>query len=154
MKKIVVFSDIHYNCVPEKVKSVANEADYLFFLGDGGSRLGDLLFHDGLVAVKGNCDDTPFPRETVMEIEGVKCLVTHGDLYSVKRGLLPLSYRAKELGCTLVCYGHTHYAEIIEEDGITFLNPGAIHSPMTGTPSYAYVVIQGDKVTAKIVDIY
>ena len=36
MKKIVVFSDIHYNCVPEKVKSVANEADYLFFLGDGG----------------------------------------------------------------------------------------------------------------------
>ena len=52
MKKIVVFSDIHYNCVPEKVKSVANEADYLFFLGDGGSRLGDLLFHHGLVAVR------------------------------------------------------------------------------------------------------
>ena len=154
MKKIVVFSDLHYANIPEKIKSVANEADYLFFLGDGGSRLGDLLFHHGLVAVKGNCDDTPFPREEVIEIEGVKCLVTHGDLYSVKRGLLPLSYRAKELGCTLVFYGHTHYAEILEEDGITFLNPGAIHSPMTGTPSYAYVVIQGDKVTAKIVDIY
>lgn len=154
MKKLVVFSDIHYNCVPEKVKSVANEADCLFFLGDGGSRLGDLLFSKNLVAVKGNCDDTPFPREAVVEIEGVKVLATHGDLYSVKRDLLPLSYRAKELGCSLVLYGHTHLAEIIEEDGITFVNPGAIHSPQTGTPSYAYIVVVGDKVTAKIVDIY
>jgi putative phosphoesterase len=65
-----------------------------------------------------------------------------------------LSYRAKELGCSLVLYGHTHYAEIIEDDGLTLVNPGAIHSPVAGTPSYAYVVIQGDKVTAKIVDIY
>lgn len=154
MKTLVVFSDSHYDTIPEKIKSVASEADYLFFLGDGGARLGDLLFHKNLVAVKGNCDDTPFPREQVVEIQGVKILATHGDLYGVKRGLLPLSYRAKELGCTLVLYGHTHYAEIFEDDGLTFVNPGAIHSPVTGTPSYAYVVISKGNVTAKIVDIY
>lgn len=154
MKTIVVFSDNHYESIPERLKSVANEADFVFFCGDGVSRLGDLLFHKGLVTVKGNCDDAPFPREQVIDIEGVKCLITHGDLYGVKRDLLPLYYHAKELGCSLVCYGHTHYASAEKVDDITFINPGAIHSPVIGNPSYAYIVINGNQITEKIVNLY
>ena len=154
MKTIVVFSDSHYDNIPERLKSVANEADFVFFCGDGVARLGDLLFHKGLVAVKGNCDDAPFPREQVIDIEGVKCLITHGDLYGVKSDLLPLYYRARELGCRLVCYGHTHYAKMEKVEGITFINPGAIHSPVASQPSYAYIVINGNQITEKIVNIY
>ena len=154
MKTIVVFSDIHHAGVPDKILSVANEADYVFFLGDGISHLGDLLFHKGLVAVKGNCDFVSFSREEVVEIEGVKILITHGDLHGVKRDLLPLYYSAKELGCGLVCYGHTHYAKAEKVDDITFINPGAIHSPVIGNPTYAYIVINKGKITHKIVNIY
>ena len=154
MKTIVVFSDSHYDNIPERLKSVANEADFVFFCGDGVARLGDLLFHKGLVAVKGNCDDAPFPREQVIDIEGVKCLITHGDLYGVKSDLLPLYYRARELGCRLVCYGHTHYAKMEKVEDITFINPGAIHSPIASQPSYAYIVINGNQITEKIVNIY
>ena len=154
MKTIVAFSDLHYSALPERLKSVALESDYVFFLGDGCMRLGDMLFHKGLVAVKGNCDDALFPREQIVEIEGVRCLLTHGHMYGVKRDLLPLYYHAKELGCGLVCYGHTHYASVEKVDDITFINPGAIHSPVTGNPSYAYIVVNGNQITEKIVNIY
>ena len=154
MKTIVAFSDLHYSAIPDRLKSVALESDYVFFLGDGCMRLGDLLFHEGLVAVKGNCDDCNFKREEIVEIEGVKILATHGDLYGVKRDLLPITLRAKELGCSLVCYGHTHYATAEDIDGLTLINPGAIHSPVIGTPSYAYIVINDKNITYKIVDLY
>ena len=154
MKTIVAFSDLHYSAIPDRLKSVALESDYVFFLGDGGSRLGDLLFHKGLVAVKGNCDDCPFPREEIVQVEGVKILATHGDLYGVKRDLLPLTLRANELGCDMVLYGHTHYANTEEFDGLTLINPGAIQSPVTSTPTYCYIVINGNQITHKIVPLY
>ncbi len=154
MKTIVAFSDLHYSAIPDRLKSVALESDYVFFLGDGGSRLGDLLFHKGLVAVKGNCDDCPFPREEIVDVEGVKILATHGDLYGVKRDLLPLTLRANELGCDMVLYGHTHCTNIEEFDGLMLINPGAIHSPVIGTPTYCYIVINGEQITHKIVPLY
>ena len=154
MKTIVAFSDLHYSAIPDRLKNVALESDYVFFLGDGCMRLGDLLFHKGLVAVKGNCDDCNFKREEIVEIEGVKILATHGDMYGVKRDLLPITLRAKELGCGLVLYGHTHYAMAEDIDGFTLINPGAIHSPVTGNPTYAYIVINGNQITEKIVNIY
>lgn len=154
MKTIVAFSDLHYSAIPDRLKSVALESDYVFFLGDGGSRLGDMLFHKGLVAVKGNCDDCPFPREEVVDIEGVKILATHGDLYGVKRDLLPIALRANELGCGLVLYGHTHCANTEEFYGLTLINPGSIQSPVIGTPTYSYIVIHGNQITHKIVPLY
>lgn len=154
MKTIVAFSDLHYSAIPDRLKNVALESDYVFFLGDGCMRLGDLLFHKGLVAVKGNCDDCNFKREEIVEIEGVKILATHGDMYGVKRDLLPITLRANELDCGLVLYGHTHYASVEKVDDTTFINPGAIHSPVTGNPSYAYIVINGNQITEKIVNIY
>ena len=154
MKTIVAFSDLHYSAIPDRLKSVALESDYVFFLGDGISHLGDLLFHKGLVAVKGNCDFVSFSREEVVEIEGVNILATHGDLYGVKRDLLPLYYRAKELDCQLALYGHTHYATAEDIDGLALINPGAIHSPVIGNPTSAYIVINDKKITYKIVDLY
>ncbi len=154
MKTLIAFSDIHYSPVPEKIKSVAEESDYVVFLGDGCINLGDMLLMKKLTAVKGNCDDVPFPREEVLQVEGVKIFVTHGDRYSVKNDLLHLSLKAKELGANLCLYGHTHNAVIEEFDGVTFVNPGAVQSPFSRAPSYAYIVINKGSVTAKIVDIY
>ena len=59
--------------------------------------------------------------------------------------------RAKELGCDLVFYGHTHVAEIETVKGITFINPGCM-TPYSPKKSFAYVVINGERVTAIIND--
>ena len=96
MKTIFAFSDIHEGTIPPRLLAVAEESDYVFFLGDGAARMGDLALHKGFFAVKGNCDYLPLPEETVTEVEGVKILLTHGHRYGVKTDLLSLALRAEE----------------------------------------------------------
>lgn len=154
MKTIVAFSDSHGFPLPAKLDAVAHEADYVFFLGDGISGLGDIMLHKGLHAVRGNCDGyNGFPDEELVEVENVKILLTHGHNHHVKRDKLSLFLRAQELGANIALYGHTHFAEEEEQDGILLLNPGAISSPMLGAPSYAYIVVNGSKFTHKIVKL-
>ena len=64
MKTIFAFSDIHEGTIPPRLLAVAEESDYVFFLGDGAARMGDLALHKGFFAVKGNCDYLPLPEET------------------------------------------------------------------------------------------
>ncbi len=153
MNTIVAFSDSHNMPLPSRLTDVANESKYVFFLGDGLGSLGDLMCHKGFHGVKGNCDRYEFCDEEVVETDGVRILLTHGDKYHVKRGLLELDLRARELGCTLVFYGHTHFAQIDESTGITFVCPGSICSPLSGAPSYAYTVVHDGKFTVKIVNL-
>lgn len=153
MNTIVAFSDSHNMPLPSRLTDVANESKYVFFLGDGLGSLGDLMCHKGFHGVNGNCDRYEFCDEEVVETDGVRILLTHGDKYHVKRGLLELDLRARELGCTLVFYGHTHFAQIDENTGITFVCPGSICSPLSGAPSYAYAVVHNGKFTVKIVNL-
>ena len=48
----------------------------------------------------------------------------HGHLYRANQELM--AYAAKENGCDIVIYGHTHRQVDKEEYGIRFLNPGAL----------------------------
>ena len=154
MKTIVVFSDSHGLPLPTKLLDVALESDYVFFLGDGTSGLGDLLLHKGFHAVRGNCDAfSGFPDEELVEVENVKFLLTHGHAYRVKHDKLPIFLRAQELGANVALYGHTHFADEEEQANVLILNPGAIMSPMIGAPSYAYFVVNKDKYSYKIVKI-
>lgn len=122
-------------------------------MGDGLRSLGGILCHKGFYGVRGNCDGVPIDNEQLLEIDGVKILLTHGDKYHVKPDLLELSLRASELGCSLVFYGHTHVADITEHNGVTFICPGSTCTSTSGYPSYAYVVIHDGKFTAKIVNL-
>ena len=151
MKTIFAFSDIHEGTLPPRLLAVAEESDYVFFLGDGAARMGDLALHKGFFAVKGNCDYLPLPEETVTEVEGVKILLTHGHRYGVKTDLLSLALRAEELGCRLVFFGHTHIPEIIERDGVTFVNPGSVTHPFFGEPTYAYTCLTNGRHFTKLV---
>lgn len=154
MTTITVFSDSHGTPLPTKLTSVAFESNLVFFLGDGILSLGDMLLHKGFHAVKGNCDAyCGFDDEQVVEVENVRILLTHGDKYRVKNDLTSLYMRARELECNLVLYGHTHFADVQEYAGVTFVNPGAIYSARTGAPSYAYVVVTNGKFVVKIVNL-
>lgn len=153
MDTIVAFSDSHGFPLPAKLVDVASESKHVFFLGDGLRGLGGILCHKGFVGVKGNCDSVAFQDEAIINIDGVKILLTHGNKYHVKRDLLEISLRAKELNCPLVLYGHTHFADITEYDGTTFICPGSTYSSANGAPSYAYIVVHNGNFTAKIVNL-
>lgn len=152
-KTIVAFSDNHHNRIPERLLDVIEESDYVFFLGDGTSTLKDLVFHSGFYGVSGNCDTPLLQEEQIVEIDGVKILLTHGDKYNVKTDLTKLALRAQELECGVVFYGHTHFAEIDRFENITFVCPGSIADSLTGVPTYAYATITNSKFLAKIVNL-
>lgn len=153
MHTILAFSDSHNAALPQKLLSVAQEADFVFFLGDGSISLDNLLFHKNLIMVDGNCDPPCFGNERIIETDGVRIMLTHGHIYSVKRDLLPLALHAKEADCQAVFYGHTHAARIDEYDGVTLICSGSPCYPAGGSASYAYAVAHNGKLTVKIVNI-
>jgi len=153
MKSIIAFSDSHNNPLPSYFEQILDEADYIFFLGDGLQGLSKYFVKDNFYAVKGNCDYMPFDDEIEITVEGVNILLTHGNRYSVRNSNLDLLYRAKEIGADCVLYGHTHIALIEKEEGVLLINPGSISSPRIDLPSYAYITVINKKVLFKIVHI-
>ena len=152
MKKVVVLSDTHGNVSDlDKIKNILFEADVVFHLGDGFNDL-NFLGYDILkktLRVSGNCDKCFGEREIVTEVEGVKILLTHGDLYGVKSGNTRLFYRAKELGVNAVFYGHTHAPIIETVEDITIANPGNLQKYST-KKTFIYGVFYDGKFTLTI----
>lgn len=88
------------------------ESDYIFFAGDGIFGVTRTLENvaDKLYAVGGNCDNSLYPEELVVDVEKVRFLIVHGHRFHDK---LDLVYRAKEVGADCVCFGHTHsYSDV------------------------------------------
>lgn len=136
------------------IRQILEESDFIIHLGDtsgDGSRITS-DYGDKTILINGNCDFAKLgDDEKVLEIEGVKIFATHGHLYSVKSTLSKLKDRAKELDCSIALYGHTHLAREDEIDGITIINPG--NMSRYSQNSYCYLLVNGDKATAKIVNI-
>ncbi|MGN0818495.1 MAG: YfcE family phosphodiesterase [Candidatus Coproplasma sp.] len=156
MKTVVVLSDTHGNrAAMEKLYPVMGESDYVIHLGDtsGDGNLLRKKFGDKVYLLNGNCD--PFKLgedELVLEIEGVKVLACHGHAYGVKRGLDRLAYRAEEVEAQVALYGHTHDAREDAMGKISLFNPGTLSRYSRNT--YLYLVVNGDKFTGKIVDLF
>lgn len=152
MKNIIVLSDTHGNLSAiEKLLPLMERCDYVFHLGDCFT---DILpfsgqLGDKLIFVRGNCDMRSAQKQAVVEIEGKKILLTHGDDFGVKGGLTKLAYYAQETGCNAVFYGHTHQASLDEEEGIIYLNPGAL-ALTKREKSFAFVTVTQDKILCKI----
>ena len=158
MKTLFCFSDTHGAPVPERLKAIMAESDKVVFCGDGplSDRAFFVSLSDRFVEVTGNCDGRvrSIPEETTLKVEGVRVLVTHGHNYRVKSDLLELFYRAKELDCNFVLYGHTHAYDLTENGGVTLLGVGSLGHGFMGENGYAYVVIDGSKIFAKFVKIF
>ncbi len=98
-------------------------------------------FH--IITVKGNNDfgvDLPYVR--ILEIGGMKIMLTHGHLEHVKFSLDKLRLRAKLEGVQLVIFGHTHERYLMVEEGIMFVNPGAL-----GDYHKSYAIYHNHQVT-------
>lgn len=80
-----------------------------------------------VIKVRGNCDYDVFdlPEQRVLELGGVRFLVSHGHRYGVKAGLLRYWMAARENQVDVALFGHTHCAYCEEKSGIYLLNPGS-----------------------------
>ncbi len=155
MKTLTVLSDTHGNrSLFEKLDVIFSESDFIVHLGDTSSD-GYFIskkYPGKTVVINGNCDLVKLGEgEKVLDVEGVKIFACHGHRYGVKQTLVKLAARAKELGCKIALYGHTHDAREDVIDGITLLNPGT--GNRYSEKSYIYLIINGEKAVHKIVPI-
>lgn len=131
--RIAVISDTHrMTKFIHLAENLIKDADVLIHLGDNVEDV-DILkqnFNGEIYAVSGNCDySAKYPKEGIVEFNGVKIFYTHGDLYGVKSTINNIYYRGRELGVDIVLFGHTHEHGIERTNDITLMNPGSISLP-------------------------
>ena len=136
MKKILVASDTHGRLQNlKKVIALNNPVDMFVFCGDGEGieqELGELGLPGRceLHMVRGNNDYfSDLPKDDEFYIGPYKAFLTHGHLYGVSVSSRRLAEEARERGCALAFFGHTHRPAQEEEGGVTCLNPGSMSYP-------------------------
>ena len=154
--KIFVISDTHGKT--DKVIEVWNKlsnVDLVIHLGDyeQDARYLEKIFETEVISVKGNMDGSRSKDDyEILETEYGKLLLLHGHMDHVKMSPLNLIYRAQELDCKAVLFGHTHQAAYEEVDGIYLVNPGSLSQPRDGsTGSYAIINTEPDAFHCAIV---
>ena len=156
MKTIVVLSDTHRNLAPlDKIQTVLAECDYIVHLGDMASDAAGIFrqWPEKTYILAGNNDFYgEYPSEIVIEAEGHRIFACHGHRYSVKYGTQRLVDAAKQNGCDIALYGHTHIAEYHEEEGVLVISPGCMQR-FSPSISYCYLVLAGKKAVPTIVEI-
>ncbi len=132
MKRILVLSDSHSgmsfmrHCVNVlRPDAIVHLGDYF----DDGDELHEEFPYIPMTQVAGNCDryrTPPSVREILIDrICGVDLYMTHGHRHGVKMTTGALISDARKARVQAVLYGHTHFAECREENGLWILNPGA-----------------------------
>ena len=159
--RIIVISDTHGDHRSlEKVILRNTDADWIFHLGDGERELDEfLLYHPELapkvIHVAGNCDfNSLSPEYAVLPVMDHKLLATHGHLYGVRGSLGMLKMLAKENGCDIILFGHTHMRCERCEDGFYIMNPGSASCPRDGLPpSFGHIDISDAGVVLNVTSI-
>lgn len=156
--KWLVFSDSHRANITDMLALIDEEKpDAVAHLGDLVSDVEDIHFvypELPVYNVRGNNDwgDDETPNSMVVQAGCVRLFLTHGHLYGVRRNTERLAEAAREKDCQVALYGHTHRAEVHQEDGILVANPGSISMPYTAEPpSYLRLMIRGESVESELI---
>lgn len=149
--RILVVSDTHGR--EKNLEQVLQEVgmpDCVIHLGDyeGGEAHIQEMVSCPLYMVAGNCDFfSRLPLTQIVEVGGLRILITHGHYYFVSVGMRDLIEDAKANGCNVAMFGHTHRPFLDQSDEeLTVLNPGSLSFPRQEDqrPSYALVTVGED----------
>ena len=139
--KIIVMSDSHRRSgIIDQVMSAHPDADAFIHCGDIQE---EPNFYPGLKVVAGNGDYDPrLPKQLCFTLNGHEIFVTHSHLFPYMNKHQHLAKKAKEYGCDIVLYGHTHIPAYEVVNGVTILNPGSLLRNRDGSaPSYAILTL-------------
>lgn len=147
--RILVISDSHRRFYTvERIIRAHPECKEIYFLGDILSDIErqETLFPDRFFhKVSGNCDfGSLLPSTAVEQTAGINILYTHGHTLGVKYGVERLLSAARENGCKLALFGHTHIPLSDYRDGVYLINPGSCSSSRSGPETYAVIDINGN----------
>lgn len=142
--KIVVVSDTHRNFAELNDVVERNlDADLVIHLGDGENEFRDVSSlhpEKAMIYVRGNCDFGEYKDEQIVTACGYKIFCTHGHLQHVYSGLDLLVSEAKQNGCKIALYGHTHLYRTEVIDGVFVMNPGSLNEPRNhNEPTYGII---------------
>ena len=99
-----------------------------------------------VMMIAGNNDFfSQLPRELNFNIGKYKVWVTHGHNYFVYSGLQKIKEAARSRGVDIVCFGHTHQPIVVQEEGLTLVNPGSISYPRQSNHQPSYVLMDVDR---------
>lgn len=158
--RIIVMSDSHrkYSAVEKIVEANLGRADMFIHLGDGEGEI-DMIRrkypHLDIRNVAGNCDyASMLPDRLIVGAGGARIFCAHGHRYFVKGGTETIRSVARDNGCNIVLFGHTHERYQSYEDGIYIMNPGSCACPRDGKPpAYGYIDITDKGIITNIVDL-
>ncbi len=158
---VIAFSDSHrhYDRVHELFEKTHRTADLYIFCGDGVDDLEDMVYlypDKKIKMVAGNCDFGTMEKlaDAVECDHGHKILFTHGHVQRVKWSLDELHMTAKQNGCDLAIFGHTHNRHCEYRDGIWLVNPGSIANPHDGlAPCYAVIQLLREGILVNHVEL-
>lgn len=143
--KIVVVSDNHGLIRPlEQIQALHHDAAAFIHCGD--SELSPDYLKDW-ICVGGNNDYFyEYPQEQIIDVQGVKCFITHGHRYFRPKIVEESVRRAINNHCQVVCYGHLHIYQAIEQSGVLVVNPGSIrYNRDMSKPCYAVIYYEQGK---------
>ena len=159
--RIIVISDTHGNFSNlENILLRNADADWFIHLGDGERELDRFIIENPVyerkvIHVAGNCDYNSLSHnDFILPAAYCKIFATHGHNYHVKMSLEPLKTTAKEKGCNIILYGHTHSRFMHQENGLYIMNPGSASCPRDGyPPSFGTIDISLYGVVMNIADV-
>lgn len=145
MYSVLIISDSHGLTYEIEEIKTRHQCEYMIHCGDSELPADASVLQD-FITVKGNCDyHSSYKLEQVIQIGGLKFLITHGHLYQVKSNLNALAYRADELSAQVICFGHSHVAGALKEANQLFINPGSIYKSRERIEK-TYVIMEWDTV--------
>lgn len=154
--RLLVISDSHgHGYTVDKIIRANPEAGEVFFLGDVVSDIEDLTYEyseRNFHIVRGNCDGfSQYPDRDIVQVNGIDILYTHGNSFGVKGGTDKLLEYAKNSGCKMVLFGHTHIALSEYKNGIYIVNPGSCSKARNGNNSYAVIDVLPNGILTNII---
>ena len=148
-KRILIISDSHRHS--EYVKVAIDKSgpfDMLIHLGDIEEDPARIREWAGCPCyfVRGNCDyDNKLQMCHIINLPPHRIFAVHGHRYSIREDTLRLEYAAKEVGCDIALFGHTHVPYIFEAPDIKIVNPGSCALPRQYDRKKTYVVLEQDE---------
>lgn len=158
---IGLISDTHIpdraRVIPTKVLESFENVDLIIHAGDLTTRavIDELEKIAPVVAIQGNMDRVAgldLPKAQVIEAEGMKIGVAHGEVYP-RADTQQLLYLAKELNANILVTGHSHQPKIEQVEDVLLLNPGSPIVPRLADRTVMLLEINNKNVDVEIIKI-
>jgi len=147
--QVGVISDTHGLLRPEAVRELTG-VDHILHAGDVGApeildRLREIA---PVTAIRGNVDVSgacaALPPTEMVDLGGCLFYLVHA--------IQDLDIVPAAAGVKVVVYGHSHKAEVMERDGVVYLNPGSAGPRRFSLPiTLARAVVENASVRVRII---